>query len=145
MSALAVYVAQRALRLVTIIFVVVNIFLFAIIWLLAETFSGWWLILLIPFFIEVGIFLAIRFIVRRILSAIHRHPFTKAQREELEAFTAKLRSLAAVHATSLPRYAYMTLRDVVRDRDATTVRKFVEDSTTLKSDFAELEKNFGER
>lgn len=144
-SALVAYVAGRSLRLVTILFFTGTAASLTVIGLLAYFFSEWWWLLAAPVIVAVIIFMVIRFVAKRIISAIHRHPFTARQREQLEAFTKKLRSLVANRSTPIAVYAAQTVRDILRDHDATTVRKVVTDTTSLKDDFAELEKQFGER
>lgn len=145
MRALVTYVSLRALRLATIIVVLIFITLFAGIWALAYYLSPWWWIFLLPLGVVVLAVVIIRLIIMKTIHAIHRHPFTEAQRRQLEAFTDKLARLAEIKDTPLPMYAFITLRDILRHHDATTLRGLVDDSTTLRSDFAELSKHFGER
>lgn len=145
MSALVAYVAQRSLRLVSILFFTGTAASLTVIGLLAYFFGEWWWVLAVPVVIAVLLFIGIRFVAKRIITMIHRHPFTARQREQLEAFTKKIRTIIESRSTPLPVYAAQTVRDILRDRDATTVRKLVTDSTSLKDDFAELEKHFGER
>lgn len=145
MSALVAYVSERALRLVTILFAASVALALGLTWVLSYFLSDWFWLLAVPTIFAVIVFIAIRFSIKRIISLIHRHPFTTKQREQLESFTHKARELAEVRAMPLPLFALQTLRDLLRNRDATTVRKIVENSASLKDDFALLEKQFGER
>lgn len=145
MGAIVAYVTGQALRIVTITFVLIMALVFAGVWALAYYVSEWWWLLLLPLLVIVLLFLLFRLTVKRIAGLIHRHPFTTEQREQLETFTSKVWGLTEARTTSLPMYALITLRDIIRDRDATTLRKMAKDSGSLKDDFAELEKKFGER
>jgi len=144
-SAVATYIARKFLRLITIIFFAIIGLLVLGIWALAYYFSSWWWVFILPIIVVVLIFLTIRWIILRIISAIYRHPFTREQRTRLDSFNEKVTGLIESRSTPLPIFALITLRDIIRHRDATTIRKLIDDSTSLKSDFADLEKHFGER
>ncbi|HTK39331.1 MAG TPA: hypothetical protein VL362_00530 [Patescibacteria group bacterium] len=143
--ALAAYSALQSLRLVTIIFSSIIGVLLLITFVLAYFYSPWWLLLSLPFIILAIIYGVIRLLVKKIIAKIHRHPFTTRQREQLESFTGKLKNLADIRNMSVYSYAIKTIWDVLRHRDETSIEKLVNDSKSLKSDFAELEKHFGER
>lgn len=145
MRALIAYSALRALRLITLIALLTGIGVFAAVWALAYYLSPWWWVFLVPLVLAAIVATIIRFIITKAIQTIHRHPFTEPQRQALEAFTDKITKLAEFRSTPLPIYAFITLRDVVRHHDATTLRQAIEDSASLKSDFAALEKYFGER
>lgn len=143
--AITSYIAKKSLFIATALYFIVLAVLVIIIWILAHYFSAWWWIFAIPLVIITLIALAIRFVVSFIIGKIYRHPFNRLQREKLEDFTQKIISLAEARATPLPFYAFITVWDIVRRRDATTIRKLIDDSRSLKSDYAALEKYFGDR
>lgn len=143
--ALAAYNAQRSLSLFTAIFTAVITVLVVSTVALAYFFSPWWLIVMLPIALFLLAFLVIRKIVDKIISRIHRHPFTKRQREQLEKFTGGLKNLAEIKNTPVFIYAIITIWDVLRRRDETTIQQIINSSKCLKADFAELEKHFGER
>jgi len=143
--AITAYIAKKSLSFATIIYVVVFAIIFAIIWSLAHYFSVWWWLLAAPLVLVTIVAFAIRFVISFIISKIYRHPFSRTQREKLEEFTNKVTSLAEAKSTPLPFYAFITLWDIFRRRDATTIRKLIDDSRSLKSDYSTLEKYFGER
>ena len=145
LRAFTAYLALRSLRILSLFVYAVLGVLTLVVGLLAYYFTTWWLVFLVPILVVLFFFLLLRFLVTRVISTIHRHPFTAAQRESLEQFTQKFANLAALRAVSLPGFAYLTLRDILKDRDATTIRERIHDSKTLKSDFSELEKHFGDR
>jgi hypothetical protein len=143
--ALSAYTATKALRIVTIVFFIIITLLLLAVWALAYYFSAWWWIFAAPLIVLVALFLLLRFVLRRIIRAIYRHPFTRTQREALDKFSGKLARLAEARATPLPVLAFLTVRDVTLRRDTTTINQVMDDSTTLKSDFTDLQQLFGER
>lgn len=145
MRALTAYVGGEALRFVTILFVSISLVLLIGTILLTYYFSNWWLLLLVPGLVALAIFALVRFVLLRILRTIHRHPFSTVQKKQLASFSSKLTRLAEARATPLPVYAIITLWDIIRHRDARTMRELIDDSRSLRSDFAELEKQFSSR
>ncbi len=145
MRALVAYTALRALRLITLVALLCGLVLFAIIWALAYYLSPWWWVFLLPLVVAIIVCVIIRLVIVKTIHLIHRHPFTESQRQALESFTDKIARLAEFKDTPLPIYAFITLRDIVRHRDATTLRSAIEDSTSLKDDFSRLQTYFGER
>lgn len=143
--ALAAYSAQQSLRLFTIAGSMLITVLFAIVAALSYYFTPWWWIFALPIVVLLLAFLVMRSLVKRIISRLHRHPFTTRQREQLEKFTGELKGLAEIKNTPVYIYALMTIWDVLRNRDETAIQKLVDSSKSLKSDFANLEKHFGER
>ena len=83
MRALAAYSARQSLRLVTLIFTSIALIVAASVIALAYVFTAWWLILLLPVMLLYLGFLILRAIANKIIVSIHRHPFTRTQREEL--------------------------------------------------------------
>lgn len=143
--ALAAYTAARSIRLITLAFSIITIILLLVAFLLTYYISAWWLLLLIPILFFGLVFLIIRFIVNRIVRLIYRHPFNHDQRKKLEAFTQKIIGLLEARSTPPFFFAIMTVKDILIRRDATTLRSLISDSISLKSNFADLEKHFGER
>ncbi len=145
MRALAAYSARQSLRLVTLIFTSIALIVAASVIALAYVFTAWWLILLLPVMLLYLGFLILRAIANKIIVSIHRHPFTRTQREELEKFTGRLKGLADIKNTPVFIFALMTIWDTMRHRDETAIQKLVDSSKILKEDFAKLERYFGER
>jgi len=143
--AITAFIARKSLSFATIIYVAIFTILIAIIWLLAYYLSAWWWLFALPLVFITLIAFALRLIVSFIIGKIYRHPFSRIQREKLEGFTKKITSLAEAKSTPLPFYAFITIWDIFRRRDATTIRKLIDDSQSLKSDYVALEKYFGER
>lgn len=143
--AITAFIARKSLSVATMIYVGTLAILLIIIWLLAYYFSGWWWLFALPLaLISVAAFV-IRFIISFIINKIYRHPFSRTQREKLEEFTKKITGLIEAKSTPLPFYAFITIWDILRHRDATTIRSLIDSSRSLKSDYTALEKYFGER
>lgn len=142
--AIAAYLARRSLALATLIYLVALAVLVAIIWSLAHYFNDWWWLFAIPLAFITLVAFALRLVLLLIITKIYRHPFNRVQREKLEEFTDKIASLAETSSTPLPFYAFITIWDIFRRRDATTVRKLIDNSRSLKGDYTALEKYFGE-
>ena len=143
--ALAAYAGRRSLRFATIVTVLVLVALLIGFGLLAYYFSPWWWLFAIPVVLLGIVFFALRWILLAIIRRLYRHPFSRSQREQLDSFAGKVLGLIEARSTPLPFFAFITLWDIIRRRDATTLRKLVNDSTSLKKDFSELEKQFQER
>lgn len=142
--AIAAYAGRRSLYTVTMIVVTALAVSLAGTALLAYYFSPWWWVMAAPFIIIGAIFFVLRWIINQLLAKIYRHPFSRDQRIKLDEFAGKV--MAVVEAKSTPPIVFglITLWDIFRRRDATTLRKLINDSASLKSDFRELEKLFSE-
>ncbi len=140
--ALTAYAGLRAVRLLTILLIVETVIVLIIVGLLAYFFSPWWLLLAVPFAAVTILGLGARWVLLRIIRAIYRHPFSRKQREQLDAFSEKLMRLADVRSKTPPLFALQTIWDIIRRRDATTIRELIADSTSLKKDFKQLESLF---
>lgn len=140
--ALTAFIARQALRIATIIALGVALVLFVIIWLLAANFSGWWWVLAVPLGAALLVALLLRWILSGIIRSIYRPTLSTEQRTSLKNFSDKLLRLFEAKSISLPFIMFRTLWDVFRHRDAVTIRRILEDSTSLKRDFSELEQQF---
>ncbi len=143
--AVVAYVGQKSLRFASLIIAAILLILFIVTALLAINVSPWWWLLLVPLAIIGVVVVAARWILTKIIGKIYRHPYSRQQREQLDSFNDKIQRLIEARATPLPLFAFITLWDIIRRRDATTLRSLLEDSSSLRSDFRELEKHFGER
>jgi len=143
--AVTAFTARKSLAFATTLYLIALAVLTAFIWLLAHYFSAWWWLFAAPLAIITMIALILRLAISFIINKIYRHPFSRKQREKLEDFTSKVASLAEARSTPLPFYAFITIWDIIRRRDATTIRELIDNSRSLKSDYASLEKYFGER
>ena len=143
--ALTAYVSRRALNFVTAAAWICVGLLCLGVWALAHFSRSWWWLFLIPLAIGMSIFMLLRMMVSRLIQGVHRHPFTSLQKAQFKQFTDKVMGLVEAKSTPLPFFALITLKDLVRHRDASTLRSLISDSKNLKNDFADLERHFGER
>lgn len=142
--ALSVYVARRSLALTNRLFFG-GMFGLAILAITLILFvSGWWWILLIAVVLVCLIALAVSVIAKRFIKVIYRHPFSRTQRQELEAFTQKLLRLIDAQNRSQVTLAFVSLWDIVRYREPRTVMRIIDDSLSLTTDYQNLEKYFGD-
>lgn len=140
--AITAFLARRTLRVITVIAIIIGLVFLIAIWALATQVSSWWWLLLIPLMIIVAAFLALRWVLNRLINGVYRPALTTEQKASLETFTGKISKLVEARSTPLPIFALLTLWDIIRRRDATTVRSLIDDSKGLKKDFLELEKLF---
>lgn len=145
MNAIIAYLSLRALRIITIVSLLFVLVLALLVRALAYYLhTGWWG-LMIPVVIIFALIIISRIIVMRRIHQIHRHPFTEPQRVALESFTTKIAELEEFEYTPFPTYAFSTLRDIMRHKDAKTLRNALEEYPDLADDLKVLDKHFGER
>lgn len=111
----------------------------AVIWL--TTLSGWWWLLAVPIimFMLLGLFTAL--MVRAMLKKL-RPELTKPQANEVNSFVDKLERVADNLQTPMFIIVFRVIRDIMRPRGSTFIRTVTEDSTTLRKDLLQLQKNF---
>lgn len=140
--ALTARAGLRVIRLATII--VLSIFGA---WLLLTVslvyfFSPWWWLLLMPALLLLGAFVIVRFIVRLVIRRIHAEQLTKPQIEALDGFVDKIQALLEARATPPWIFALICIKDLLLNRDVTTIKSIINSTTHLKRDYQELEKLF---
>lgn len=140
--ALTASIASRVIRFATIIAIVTFLLILAGVWALAHFVSGWWWIMILPFIFLLSLFLVVRLFIVLIIRRIHSEQMTKSQRAALNEFTDKVQSLLEARSTPLPIIVLICIKDIVLHRDVTTIKKIIQDSSSLKSDYEKLEKLF---
>lgn len=140
--ALTATVAKRALLFITIIVVMVSVLLLICIWALASYLSGWWWLLLfiyLPWVLIATIALsAARFIAHKLYPA----PLTSKQQNLLKSFADKIQRLLETRGMGWWMFALLSAKDLLFHRDLVTMKELIADTTSLKNDFDELERNF---
>lgn len=81
-------------------------------------------------------------IIQSILRGIYPEKFTDEQKAGLKSMNDQIVRLAEARAVPPFIYIIKTLWDLVRRKDATTIRGLIDDSTNLKSEFNKLSKLF---
>ncbi len=140
--ALTALIARRVIHIATIITIAVFVIIVILCGVLAYFFSAWWWLLLIPFVGWLVVFLLIRMILVLMIKQIHSERMSKVQRKALNSFIDKLWGLLEARATPIPIIVLICIKDILFYRDITTIKKFIQDSASLKRDYLELEKLF---
>ena len=135
--------ARRAVLFGTIVGGIVFGLIFLGCWVLAYYVSPWWWILLVAYIPILFAFLLIRLFVGFLLNRLYSvKNLTKIQRKAVGNFADKLQRLAETRGIGWPMFAFICFKDLLFYRDLRTARNTIEDGTSLKRDFEELEKLF---
>lgn len=137
--ALSYVFANRMVRVARWIFLLAALVLLAGIVALAHYFSNWWLLLLIPYIIVLIICLVIFVIVRVVMKRLYPHKLTSAQTRSLSAFDDKVIDVFKERAVPPWMLATTVVKDLVVHHEITTLRGVIDDSVSLKNNFAQLE------
>lgn len=140
--ALSAFVASRYLRIASIIFTVVFLVLLVGIWLLATYFSTWYWLLAVPILIVGFIFFVIRIAIRFIIRRIYSKSFTSEQSVALESIADKIQRILEARGTPPIFIVFICIKDILFHRDITTMKQLINDTTSLKRDYVELERLF---
>lgn len=140
--ALSAFVASRYLRIASIIFAVVCLVLLVGIWLLATSFSSWYWLLVVPILILGFIFFVLRIAIRFIIRRIYSNSFTSEQSLALQSMADKIQRILEARGTPSIFIVLISIKDVLFHRDITTIKQLINDTTSLKHDYVELERLF---
>ncbi len=137
------FLARRALLFGTILALVIFALIFIGCWALAYYVSPWWWLLLVAYIPILLTFITIRLIVGFLLNKLYPvKSLSKTQRKSVGNFADKLQRLAETRGIGWPMFAFLCFKDLLFYRDLRTARNTLEDGTSLKRDFEELEKQF---
>jgi hypothetical protein len=140
LRALSSVIAKRAIFFFLIIDSVFLTLSFIGICLLVYFFSPWWWLLLtifIPLFIASGIiYLLAVFIASRLYPA----PLSREQRQHLQEFTDKILRLLETKGMGWWWFAVLCVCDLLLYRELRTLKEILSDTTSLKQDFLNLER-----
>lgn len=135
--------ARRVILFGTIVAIVIFLLIFLGCWALAYYVSPWWWILLIAYVPVLTVVVVIRLIIGFLLNKLyHTKHLSTTQRKAVRGFADKLQRLAEARGISRPMFAFISFKDLLLYRDLRTARNAIEDGTSLKRDFEELEKLF---
>lgn len=140
LRALSSVIAKRAIFFFLIIDSVFLTLSFIGICLLVYFFSPWWwllLIIFIPLFIASGI---IYLLARFVASRIYHAPLSREQRQHLQEFTDKILRLLETKGMGWWWFAALCVRDLLLYRKLRTLKEILSDTTSLKQDFLNLER-----
>jgi hypothetical protein len=135
--------ARRVLYFWTILAIVIFALIFLACWALAYYVSPWWWLLLMAYIPVLTVFIAIRLVVGFFVNKLYpRKDLSSTQRKAVSNFASKLQRLAEARGIGWPMFAFLCFKDLLFHRDLRTARNTLDDGTSLKRDFAELEKLF---
>lgn len=110
---------------------------------LAYYVSPWWLILLAAYIPVLLLFVGVRLAVGLFVNKLYPiRNLSRNQHHVASNFADKIQRLAETHGISWPMFAFICFKDLLLYRDLRTARNTIEDGTSLKRDFEELEKLF---
>jgi len=135
--------ARRAVLFGTIVGCIIFGLIFLGCWALAYYVSPWWWVLLIAYIPLLLAFVSIRLFIGFLVNKLYSlKNLSKIQRKAVGRFADKLQRLAETRGMSWPIFAFICFKDLLFYRDLRTARNTIEDGTSLKHDFEELEKLF---
>jgi len=135
--------ARRAVLFGTIIGGIVFGLIFLGCWALAYYVSPWWWILLVAYIPLLLVFISIRLFIGFLVNKLYPlKNLSKSQRKAVRDFADKLQRLAETRGMNWPIFAFICFKDLLFYRDLRTARNTLEDGTSLRKDFEELERLF---
>ncbi len=140
--ALTATVARRALLIISILGTVIAILLLLGIWALAHYLSTWWWLLLFIYIPWLLIALIVLGIAKLITQRIYPQPLSAQQKQLLKSFADKVQRLLESRGMGWWIFAFLCFKDLLFYRDLRTLKELIADTTSLKRDFDELERNF---
>lgn len=116
------------------------VILFGVVIYLAQIVTMWWIILLLPLSVPV-IFLLMAFFIIKQLTTYLAPALTKEQRKSAAQFVDKIQRTSENLQTPPIIIAWRTIRTAQKGQE-NYLRHIVNDSTTLKDDFAQTSQHF---
>lgn len=139
-KAVAAEYIRRVTRPFLIGGLVAAIVLLSVILYLAQAVSLWWLILLLPLGLPI-LFLLVAFFIIKQLTTYLAPALTKDQRKSAAQFVDKLQRTSENLQTPPLIIAWRTIRTAQKGQE-NYLRHIVDDSSTLKDDFARTSQHF---
>ncbi|MET1033412.1 MAG: hypothetical protein ABWX94_02845 [Candidatus Saccharimonadales bacterium] len=133
------FIARKFMSIVLLFAVVGILVLGGAIWL--TTISARWWLLAIPVigFVLLGI---VTCVAARVIIGFVRPKLTKLQSTNVARFVDKLERIAENLQTPMFIVVYRVIRDVIRPHDPSFVQTMIGDSTSLRKDLADLQRDF---
>ncbi len=133
---------EEMVRLVTIITSCILGALLILAWWLTANVSQWWGLFLALVVLLVILAMVLRFVAMWLLKRMYGAPLTREQHVHTKAFVGKVQSIAETRSMGWPLFVATTIKDIIRHKNAVSLKKLIADSSSLKSDFQELERLF---
>ena len=106
--------------------------------LLAIYFSPWWLLLLVLVVPLALVATIVGLLLWAIAARMRPRQLTGEESAKINDFTGKITRIAETRATPVPIIVFLIAKDVARGQKSRYVENLINDSTSLKSDFAEI-------
>ncbi|HEY1085800.1 MAG TPA: hypothetical protein VGE34_03700 [Candidatus Saccharimonadales bacterium] len=142
--ALTSTIAKRALLIISIAGAAASLLLLIGIWALAHYLSAWWWLLLFIYIPWLLIALVILGVAKLITHKIYPYPLNTRQKRLLKDFADKIQHLLESRGMGWWMFAFLCFKDLLFYRDLRTLKELIRSTASLKQDFADLERSFGE-
>lgn len=133
---------EDMVRMITIITSLVLGALLVLAWWLTANVSQWWGLFLALVVLLIILAMVLRFAAMWLLKRMYGAPLTREQHLHTKAFVGKVQNIAETRSMGWPLFVITTIKDIVRHKNAVSLKKLITDSGSLKSDFQELERLF---
>ena len=141
--AIAAELGYRVFKPLVIVAAVVSIILIAVmVWLI--TISAWWLLLALPVFIAIIVATLLFVFAGITLRLVSPRPSID-QKKKVSAFVDKVQHLSEVTQTPKAILLFRAVQDVMVPNGNGFIKTIVADTTSLGSDFKELQMSFSRR
>lgn len=116
--------------------------LYILITIAAVKISMWWLIFLIVLVPATLVIAAIAWLLWKISESVAPRKITKNEKKDINEFIDSLLGIWEVKSTPMPLVAFLIGKDLIRRRKSTYIEEIVNNSRSLKTDFAQIAKMF---
>lgn len=137
--ALSSVFAGKILSLAKLALILGAVVLFAVIWALAAFFDPWWWLLLIIAIPVLVLGLIIYAVAKMLSRQLYPQRLTKQQTKSLNNFADKTLRILEARSMPPPLIAAMVVKDLLTHRELKSFKNLLNDTTSLRSDFAKLE------
>lgn len=131
---------RRAVRFWTFITFGIFLIIFALCVVLVTYVSPWWWLLLIAYIPLLAFALVVRAVIGVFLTKFYPiKTLSTTQKKAVKNFADKLQRLAETRGMGWFVFTLLCFKDLLFHQDLTTARNTLEDATSLRKDFEELE------
>ena len=142
LRAITALYAQGILKFLLLIIGGLLIVLYALVIVFTTQFSIWWLLLLLILVPVTVITITITIILWLGTKRLLPRQLTKQERDEITQFTDRINGLVERARTPYPIALVLVAKDVIRGKESTFLRRLINDSGSIKSDFAAVKRIF---
>lgn len=140
--ALTALIARRTIHTATVIAATAACIGIIITLVLVHFFSPWWWLLALSILTLTVVFFIVRNIVLLIIRKIHPADLTKEQQLAMNTFIDNVQTTIDTGSMSTSLIVFICLKDIVLHRDIVTIKKLIQDTAGLKSEYEKIQKLF---